>query len=412
MIHVLSTPVIYSLEITPVCNNRCRGCSNIFAEAREAHTVPPPLGAAEWSVILERIAPHAEQLKLTGGEPTLHPEFETIVRRASDLGLNFSLFTNARWLDPERLIRFLLEIPQCVGLLISLHGPSAPIHESFTGIVGSFAETVTNIKLATSAGLLVATSTVITRQNHDQIAAIAALADDLGADHAVISRYLGAPLPDLEPSADELLSAVHAIEELRRTGAQVRYGDCVPQCFVENSSTGCLAGVAYCAIDPWGNLRPCNHSPTVAGSLLEQPVEPLWHSAAMERWRGLIPVTCHTCAEFSRCHGGCRALVELRPEQRDPLVGAPLTQVHPPKQIRLHKGLRPVRQHRIRQEDFGYVLMRGNRVVPISVEDKPILDACDGRATLHQIEQSFGQRGLGLVAALYQKGLLELEPAD
>ncbi|MBU0702548.1 MAG: radical SAM protein, partial [Chloroflexi bacterium] len=288
MINVLSTPAIYSLELTPVCNNRCRGCSNVFAEMRDARTISPPLGAAEWGAILERIAPHAEQLKLTGGEPTLHPEFEIIVRRVSALGLNFSLFTNACWPDPERVVRFLAGVPQCAGLLISLHGPTAPIHESFTGAPGSFQEAIANIRLATSAGLLVATSTVITRQNYDQIAEIAALTADLGADHAVVSRYLGEPLPDLEPTTEELLAAVRTVEELRRSGARVRYGDCVPQCFVENSSTGCLAGVAYCAVDPWGNLRPCNHSPAVVGSLLEQPIESLWHSAAMEHWRDLI----------------------------------------------------------------------------------------------------------------------------
>lgn len=411
MIHVLSTPLLYSLELTPVCNNRCRGCSNVFAEARVARTIPSPLGAGEWGIILGRIAPHAEQLKLTGGEPTLHPEFETIVRRVSDLGLNFTLFTNGRWLDSERLVHFLVDIPQCVGLLVSLHGPIAPVHEAFTGVPGSFEETVVNVRLATSAGLLVATSTVVTRQNHDRIAETVALATDLGADHAVVSRYLGEPLPDLEPTAEELLTAIHTIEDLRSSGARVRYGDCIPQCFVENSSTGCLAGVAYCAVDPWGNLRPCNHSPTVAGSLLHQPIETLWRSAEMDQWRDLIPAACHTCAAFPRCHGGCRALAELRPERRDPLVGAPLTQAHPPERIRLHEGLRPVRQYRMRREDFGYVLTRGNRVAPVPLDDKPILDACDGRTTLRQIERRFGQHGLGLVAALYQKGLLDLEPA-
>ena len=236
--------------------------------------------------------------------------------------------------------------------MISLHGPTAPVHESFTNIPGSFDETIANIRLAISAGLLVATSTVITRQNYDQIAEIASLAADLGADHAVVSRYLGEPLPDLEPAAEELLTAVRAIEELRSAGARVRYGDCVPQCFVENSSTGCLAGVAYCAVDPWGNLRPCNHSPAVVGSLLEQPIESLWHSAAMARWRDLIPAACHTCAEFPRCHGGCRALAELRPEQRDPLVGAPLAQARPSERVRLHEGLRPVRRYRARRGEF------------------------------------------------------------
>jgi radical SAM protein with 4Fe4S-binding SPASM domain len=410
VIHVLSTPVLYSLELTPVCNNRCRGCSNVFAEARVAHTVPPPLGAAQWGIVLDRIAPHAEQLKLTGGEPTLHPEFKAIVRRVSDLGLNFTLFTNARWPEPQRLMRFLMDVPQCVGLLISLHGPTALVHEAFTGVPGSFDETIANVRRATLAGLLVATSTVVTRQNRGRIADTVALAADLGADHAVIARYLGEPLANLEPTADELLIAVQTVEELRRSGARVRYGDCIPQCFAENSSTGCLAGVAYCAVDPWGHLRPCNHAPAVGGSLLDESIEALWHSAAMEQWRDLIPTACHTCAEFSRCHGGCRALVELRPERRDPLVGAPRARARAPERLRLHEGLRPVGECRTRRESFGYVLMRGSRVAAVPPEDKPILDACDGRTTLHEIERVFGQHGLGLVAALYQKGLLDLKP--
>lgn len=122
----LSAPAHYSLELTPLCNNRCPGCFNVFIEdtvTRPMRDVPPPLTAAQWREILIKIKPHAARVKLTGGEPTLHPEFEKIVQTLVEFDLPFSLFTNARWQHPDRLIALLSKTPQCSGLLISLHAP-------------------------------------------------------------------------------------------------------------------------------------------------------------------------------------------------------------------------------------------------------------------------------------------------
>lgn len=95
--------------------------------------------------------------------------------------------------------------------------------------------------------------------------------------------------------------------------------------------------------------------------------------------------------------------------EKDPLIGLPFTVKQKPlEQITLYEGLRPVRNFDIRQEEFGYVLMRGNRIVPVVFEDKVILDACDGQITLRECERRFGARGLELVAQLYKKGLIEL----
>lgn len=78
------------------------------------------------------------------------------------------------------------------------------------------------------------------------------------------------------------------------------------------------------------------------------------------------------------------------------------------EQINLYEGLRPVARCTVREEEFGYVLLRGNRVVPLAFEDKGMLDACDGRHTLREILATYGQDRLRLVIALYRKGLVEL----
>jgi radical SAM protein with 4Fe4S-binding SPASM domain len=317
------------LELTPACNNRCVGCGNVFANNRSSK----PLSAQEWRIILERIAPSVSWLKITGGEPTLHPEFEEIIKHIAALGIPFTLFTNARWMKPKKLIHFLANIPQLDGLLISIHGAKAQTHEAFTCIPGSFNETIANIRLAIAAGLKVTTSTVLTRYNCSEVEEIVTLSQEIGADHAAFQRFIGPALPEIEPNEIELAWAVKAIEEIanreRRVGGNehrprgnsklARFGTPIPQCFVANSSGGCLAGTAYVTIDPWGDVRPCNHAPLVCGNILEQSLEEILHSAKMEFWRKIIPKECIKCEKFEICRGGCRATALLRGLQKDPL---------------------------------------------------------------------------------------------
>lgn len=406
MILTLSAPVLYALELTFACNNDCRGCFTRSA----VQSPQPPLPFEGWRNVLDQIKSHAHLVKLTGGEPTLHPEFEQIAAYLGQLDVSFSIFTNGCWLTPERLVAFLQTVPQLRGLLISLHGATPAAHQAFNGVRGSFERAVGSIQLATQAGLLVTISAVIHRENLDQLGAIPALARDLGADHVVFNRYLGPNNPTVEPGEAQLQEAVRQIESLRQDGARVKFGNCIPQCFIESSSSGCLSGVAYCTIDPWGNMRPCSHSPILCGNLLEQLVEDAWQSTEMERWRQVIPVECHHCVEFPRCHGGCRAMAQERGLEQDPLASVPLDSSQlPAMPTTLYEDLRPVGVYQLRQEDFGYVLMRGNRIVPVPREAKIVLDACDGKATLKEIKAKFGQSALNLIGGLWEKGLLELQ---
>ena len=140
----LLCPLFYYLELTPACNNRCPGCSNVFASDRSSST----LSAREWRMILAKLEPYVSRLKITGGEPTIHPEFATIVSAIRDLDIPFALFTNARWSEPSALIALLQAIPQCRGLLVSLHGAIPTSHDAFTDVPGAFEETAENVQWA------------------------------------------------------------------------------------------------------------------------------------------------------------------------------------------------------------------------------------------------------------------------
>jgi radical SAM protein with 4Fe4S-binding SPASM domain len=365
---------------------------------------------SDWRTILERIRPHAHSVKLTGGEPTLYPGLEGVIGLLGEYEMEYSLFSNARWAYPEHVIQLLRSSSSFRGLLVSLHGATARGHEAFTGGArGSFDETCSNVHRATSAGLPVTLSTVIHRHNLGELDAMPELCVRLGADHVSFNRYLGPPVPDIEPSPGELSGAVTQIEAMRERGARVKFGNCIPQCFIQSSATGCLAGVAYCTVGPDGSVRPCNHSATLCGNLLQQPIEEIWHDAAMQEWRDRIPSGCHACAAFSQCHGGCRAQAEMLDLPADPLMRAPLEREHAPGRVELYEDWRPLRACKMREETFGYVLLRGNHVVPLAATDLPILDACDGQTTLRSLSERFGQRGLYVIYKLYQGGVIDMQ---
>ncbi|MBM3175605.1 MAG: radical SAM protein [Chloroflexi bacterium] len=309
----------FFLELTPACNNACPGCGNVFANDRSRS----PFSAPEWASVVERLAPYQPRLRLTGGEPTMHPEFEQIVRYVQAMGFPFTIFSNARWQDPAKTLHFFSSASGLEGILVSLHGARAESHEAFTATPGSFTETVTNIHRAENAGVRVVTSTVITHQNYQEVEDTIALSQELGADHAVFSRYVGRPLLGIEASEQELRAAVQAVENVGNGNGRVRFGSPVPHCFVSNHSNGCMSGFVHVTIDPWGNVRPCPHTRVTAGNVLNgDGLEAILQSPVMERWRQGLLAQCGDCAEQSSCFAGCQAMALARGLDRDPLIQA------------------------------------------------------------------------------------------
>src|SRR5258708_26132502 len=95
-------PVWRLAELTVGCPLQCPYCSNPldFAGARFQHE----LATEEWCrVFREAKALGVLQLGLSGGEPTLRPDLELLVRTAHGLGFYTSLITSAYRLTRDRL---------------------------------------------------------------------------------------------------------------------------------------------------------------------------------------------------------------------------------------------------------------------------------------------------------------------
>jgi radical SAM protein with 4Fe4S-binding SPASM domain len=406
----LAAPVSFYLELTPFCPNLCPGCGNVFP--RDPEPAPAePLSADQWAQVLDKIRPYVHRLKLTGGEPTVHPEFEAIVAHTTSLDLAFTLFTNGCWPEPGRLIRLLAGTPRFEGLLVSVHGPDPASHEAFTRTSGSFVETAANVRKATRAGLPLSLSCVITHHNWQRIDEMRTLARRLGANSIVFNRHIGPAIAGLTASPDELRAALHRIRALRDGGAPLKFGNSLPLCFAATGQAACLAGRAFLTVDPWGRVRPCNHAPTICGDLLQQSVEQVWASPALDQWRNWQPAACGPCTAFSHCHGGCQAQALSLGLEADPLMDRKCLPVSnaAPAEWALFEQARPVARFSRQPQPFGSLLMLGNRLFPVGREMQDALKMLDGQNTLRQIETAYGAPALSLVASLYQQGMVELQ---
>jgi len=409
-LQIPATPTTYTLELTARCNSACIGCGNVFPRTFG------DMGVERWRTILQRVQPHAVSLRITGGEATLHPQFAEIVRLVDDMGVPFVLFSNGFWHDADGTIRLLKSLEHLDGVLISLHGDTAAAHQAFTGTntferVKETIKAATKIDATTKKPLTINTNTVITRANFERVKDVAELSHSLGATFAAFSRYYGPPTPVTNLSEAEFRGAAAAVHQLRKSGANVQFNNCVPSCFDGKPTKSCPAGITSCTIDPHGAVRPCTHAPHVLGNLLQQPIEEIWQGEPAGAWRALIPPACATCAEFARCRGACKAMAYHMRQARDPLMQEPLAASLPARQplsMQLYRNARPQQNFTLRREEYGYLLANRNQLVPVKLEAKPVLDAMDGSSTLQEIQATYGQPALTLVAYLFNKGLVRL----
>jgi len=156
-------------------------------------------------------------------------------------------------------------------------------------------------------------------------------------------------------------------------------------------------------------LRPCNHSPLIAGNVLEQPIEQIWDSEKMNHWRMLLPDMCGQCGQLESCHGGCIAMIEIRHLERDPLATQPMKHNDSSREIILFEGSLPMISCLVRLDHSGYVLTRGASLYTLPGSTSSFLKALDGKNTLKEILARFGQNAINLVGLLYEQGLVELQ---
>lgn len=325
-----------AFEITSSCNLNCRYCYNywkspLFKEKIHFNSYKQSLKT------LKRIFKIADvdYLTFTGGEPFMAERFNELVLFAKMKGVAVTVITNGNagsekdYGELKSIGVNLFELP------VLSH--KAEIHDFLTQVQNSHTKSVNSIKYLKNAGADVVAVIVITKQNYAEIGETLEFIKNLGIKRVMLNRFnIGgtgiSEKHNLELSKNEINEAFKTASQAGKDlSISLSSNVCTPLCIVNPSDykniffTTCSSDVSKrpLTIDIEGNLRFCNHSPTVLGNIFKDKLTDMFESEKAKMWSDKVPDYCATCDLYLTCAAGCRAAAEqlnLGLNSPDPVV--------------------------------------------------------------------------------------------
>lgn len=306
------------IEITSRCNLSCRHCFNNSGEG-----VVQELSQADLGNIFAQVHEMGQiRIRLSGGEPTLHPDFGAIVREAGRWGLYVSV--NSHGLYSPQLRAQISELP--IELyIISLEG-LREANDCIRG-AGTFDRAVDAVTWLHALGRAVTLGIHLRRSNIDDIPGLISMASELGVGIKFsplrpIGRASVSLCHEILAPA-EFYRAVQTITALRAVNSDIhistdfdilkptrRTMDVLPE------QASCPAGRTMLNINYDGYVYPCAFLVTperefAAGSIHDAPLSTIWReSPAFVPFRTLEKDgQCRQCFAYGQtCLGGCVAM--------------------------------------------------------------------------------------------------------
>jgi SynChlorMet cassette radical SAM/SPASM protein ScmF len=170
----------YYIYMTAGCNLACQHCwlSPVF---QTKWSTGGHLEYELFKLALEEGIPLGlNSVKLTGGEPLLHPDFLRFVSLVKDMNLGLTIETNATLMTSE-IAWYLRENSTLGHISVSIDGCTAGSHDSFRGVPGSFDKAVAGIRMLAEVGYQPQVIMSLHAGNVEEIEKLVCLAEEWGA---------------------------------------------------------------------------------------------------------------------------------------------------------------------------------------------------------------------------------------
>lgn len=170
----------YYFYLTDGCNLACRHCwltPQYQPDGIAGGYLPFELFT---QAIDEGILLGLRQVKLTGGEPLLHPDFMRMISYLQQKKLGVNIETNGTLLTGE-LIKALKDSGVVNHISVSIDGATAETHDDFRGVAGSFEKACSGVKRLAAAGLHPQIIMSLHDGNIMEIEDMIGLAEEMGA---------------------------------------------------------------------------------------------------------------------------------------------------------------------------------------------------------------------------------------
>ncbi len=319
----LGLPVSGTFELTARCNFNCAMCYVHLTKAEQQRR-GKELSAAQW-LDIGRKAKEAGTvfLLLTGGEPTLRPDFPEIYRQLKKMGFMISINSNGYLLQDKILALLCEEVPTRVN--ISLYGTSNDTYQRMCG-VAAYDRIVNNIQQLRKAGLNVKINLSLTPDNMDDMEAVYAQAQAMGV-HTQASPYMFPPIRRdktmvgdnrrMRPEqAGEFQARYNLLsmtrEQFCRLASQMHRGIASAEgsdgC-EGNPGRGvmCRAGSTSFWLTWDGKMMPCGQMAEPAFDVLTMGFAAAWQATRKATAAICLPQECSNCDLYFLCHA-CAAM--------------------------------------------------------------------------------------------------------
>jgi len=309
-------PAPFSLvaEITHRCPLHCVYCSNPL----ELRLADEELTTEDWLRVLEEAhGLGVVQLHLSGGEPLVRADLETLVRRGRELEFYTNLITSGAGLTRKRT-----EALAACGLdnvQLSIQASSADLN-NWIGGRKSYQEKAESAEIIRNSGLAFSMNVVLHRLNLDQLDEIIDLCAAWGAERLELanSQYYGWALLNragLLPAKDQVLRA-ESVYQGKKAELQGRMELIwVRPDYYEPFPKPCMGGWGqiHLIVGPDGSALPCPAASSIRTLHFENvrdfSLSWIWRqSPAFNQFRGLdwMPDPCRSCDRRFQDFGGCR----------------------------------------------------------------------------------------------------------
>jgi len=262
-------PVSILIEVCYTCNEKCSHC---FLNSHKEIG----LTLKQYEKLFGQLVDAGTMFViLTGGEPFTRHDFMDIVREARRKRISVSIFTNGTLLTKEIVTElrdlFVNEVH------ISLYGANASTHDGITRIPGSFNKSIQGIKWLVGSGVTTRIKSPLMNTTVEELESIKKLSVELGAEiqftTVITAKDDGDKSTQQLQLNDEQLRAVLGDKEVSPISRKsVRFGNhlnCIPCDTVLNGG----------AIDPQGNVYPCNQMRINGGNILNTPFSKIWQDS-------------------------------------------------------------------------------------------------------------------------------------
>lgn len=324
-------------ETTSECNHNCRYCYNIWK--RPGASAQKPIGFRQTLHTLKTLFRQAEvsHVAFSGGEPFMSERFLDLVLTCRMKRKSVTIITNGTHARKEDY-RSLKEIG--VGMIeLPILSAQSEVHDRLTGRIGSWIKVMQSAAIVQELGLPLVAVVVLTRLNYPGIGETIDFLKERGITRIMLNRFNvgGSGIREwknLSLSKQELGSAFSLVDaKAEEHHLSISANVCTPFCVLDPEDYPHI-GMVSCSprieerpvtLDAAGNVRLCNHSPTVLGNIQKTSLHEILKNPYLSRFAQTVPGMCVGCAEFNKCQGGCRAAGEQlwgTLEEEDPLLHA------------------------------------------------------------------------------------------